>query len=453
MEQRDHIDEQIKQKLAGLEVQPGIRSFHEVMRKMENEKKRRRFIAWFWTGALLLLLLGGVGLYGFFGKRTNTAAHFISDKKAAKAIKTESVHNLMPAKKNLAIKTQSGTQTLAIHNATTRISQHSNTKLQKHVNSRGSAKKTNLAAKRFDKVIEKEQGTGQEEDEAIATTFTNAFSAGTGNIVLITNLPAISIFLPYDSNLADIGTPLTLPSALDSLPYIPEKINFYIGLDGDPQLSSFVYLKNDRQNAVYNNGSDFSSHYLNSRKKNNSFTFTYGFGIKAGVILHNKYELFAGFGIQKYTQNEQLYYDSASTIPPTVPNNNTYTFAADKEIYSNHFNYYRYSLEANRIFRSSGKIRYKLGLVMYANQLKPSGSIIVTSPNVSYYNNSGAMYSSWLYTAGVRSGAIANAGKRFQFQLCPTFFYSPSSIFKNDYLIKQKPFGFSVECVVLFRLL
>ncbi len=464
MERKQNIEEHLKRSLEDLEIQPNMRSFHEVMRKMEEKKKRRRFIVFFWFG-ILLLSASAISLYYTFSNQKEIVLNQSSAKIASPNTKEttllkEKLNKLLKQDASIITNTEKRLNPVVTSitpeinsktNNTTLNTTYSNTN-----KSKGSSNINNADSKKINQVV-----TIKNTEPSINEKLQLTKNAGAQNDDLLF-LPSIKSSLTIDTTQKRIifisQDTIEQPSISinDSINDKKKKVRFYIGLSNDLRLYNYLYSKNSHSNPVYKDGDDFAGQYLEGRKNKSPFYFNYAFGLKAGLNIHEKYEVFLGFGFQKYKQKEDLYNYGPILKKPTTPTSHyDYAFADMAEGGDNisNFNYQYYSLEVNRIYKLSRKIKYKLGIGMQANQLKTSSFIFVSAPNV-YYATTKKYHpiSSWTYTGNLRSGLLFDAGKRWQFQLCPTVFYSPKSIFKKDYVIKENPYGFSLECLVLFRL-
>jgi hypothetical protein len=101
-------------------------------------------------------------------------------------------------------------------------------------------------------------------------------------------------------------------------------------------------------------------------------------------------------------------------------------------------------------------MKLKAGLGVHLQQLtfrKKSRMIISDAPD-SYYYSSGnnSSINSFLYSFEIKGGIIEELTKKMQIQFCPNFFYSPTSVFKKDYVIKQKNYGLGLEVLFLFKI-
>lgn len=467
MEKNNNMDEHLKRTLEEFEVQPDIRSFHEVIRKMNEKKKRRRFIIFFWFG-FLLLGASTFSLFNFFSSQNkNTITKTISKTDPLIVLKNktrfEKAHT-SPSKESVPLTTndvQQKTDPVNINSSEVKTSVTERNSIKDQVSSINTGVNNNSTTNNSKNKIKnnvaaiKKAAVNLKEEEMPSEKFIPEDQA-------ISFLSVKDLYLPADTTLRELltVTPDTLNQPLaavtDSLKDKKKKIRFYIGINLEPKLSSYLYSKNTHRNTVYNDASDFAAQYLKGKKEQNAFRFNYAFGFKAGLNIREKYEVSVGFGFQNFKKTEKLY-DYRNSTPALTHPSAQYSFAfSDAEAGSktiSNFNYYYYSIDASRIYRLSSKIHYKIGLGFQANQLRHSYFIFVTSPNV--YINTDNEYNpiaKWTYTTSFKSGIMFDAGKRWQFQVCPNIFYSPSSIYKNDYVIKERPYGFSVECAILFRL-
>lgn len=234
------------------------------------------------------------------------------------------------------------------------------------------------------------------------------------------------------------------------------KMKFLLGLDYTPQGSSYHYAKNKRYDD--NGAQAFPELYRKNKKSQASVDYNHSFGIKAGLLIKEKWELLFGFGYQRYAYKEIPYQlggtgntqslGSGNAGTATLSNANTVTDAR-----KNKFNYFYYSCDASTYFKMKRFMKVKAGAGLQINQLHTVNTIFVAEPNkYSVANKEHAPASKWMCNVNVTMGFIQDLGNRAQFHLCPGFFYSPNSMFNHEYVIKQKAFGFNLECLLLFKL-
>jgi len=153
---------------------------------------------------------------------------------------------------------------------------------------------------------------------------------------------------------------------------------------------------------------------------------------------------------------------STSTIPSLsgIP-----SFKADQSLpgiskdgsYKSIYKYWDYSLDVNRLFTANKVFKIKVGIGIKAQQLRYWSNKLVAitaDGDGNYYYRGGYSPSlnKWLTTIQVKAGLIEDLNKTVQLQLCPLVYYSLNSMYKRDYLIKQKNYGVGLECLLLFKI-
>jgi hypothetical protein len=485
MENKFDTDEQLRNALRDFEAIPDSRSFDAILEKMNKKKKRRFFIIFFWTGLIALGITIPLAFH-VYNKADSSALTKSGTQTGSSSTDAASSHTA------LASATDPGSHinqaAPSIENSLSTEATHPENKADE---SSPEKKQTTSSASvaRVPSTKQRSETTGLEENikqnvlstgKVLETTpkntpeisspeKANQFQSNTPKAspdmetASVSShaddamyMPVIQASLPVDTIQPDVIAFLNT-SSYPAQFLVPEKKNtysFYIGLQASPQLNSFALSKNPKSDLASNtSGTDFSDFYLNTKKGQSRFNFSVPFGIKAGVQINNKYELLAGVGYQVFTEKEKLYAVGPATIISLPDPNIAYTNSAYAIPHKNQFRYLSYSLEVNRLFLSSRAIGFKLGLSLHGNQLIRSSYVFVVSPNAydQAYNDREKL-SSWTLTTKIKAGAIFNANRRFQFHISPGFFYSPTSVFKRDYVIRQKPYGFDVECLMLFRL-
>lgn len=487
MENKFDTDEQLRDSLRDFEAIPDSRSFDAILEKMNQKKKRRFFIIFFWTG---LIALSGIAIplaFHFYNAEKTTTiavndptagspsqdvagshatpastAHADSQLKQASSSSltnvssTEETHpeintdTSMPEKEQANIKASVARVSLTKQRSET-------TSAEERTKQNGSS--TGQASQTIDKTIP-EMNAPEKTDQFQTNTPKASQNIETGTVsehpIEAMYMPVLQTSLPVDSVQPDVIAFLN-EGSYPRLFLAPEKkntVSFYVGAQASPQLNSFALSKNPNRDPAYNtSGIDFSDFYLNTKKGQSRFNFSVPFGIKAGLQINGKYEVLAGVGYQAFTEKERLYAVSPTTVISLPDPNIAYTSSTYSIPHKNTFRYLSYSLEINRLFLSSKAIGFKLGLGLHGNQLIKSNYVFVASPNVyDHVYHDREKLSPWTLTTKVKAGVIFNANRRFQFHISPGFYYSPTSMFKKDYVIRQKPYGFDVECLMLFRL-
>lgn len=491
MENQFDTDEQLRNALRDFEAIPDGGSFDAILEKMNKKKKRRLFIIFFWTGLIALSGIAVPLLFNFY-ERSKPSALIIAKTQAAASVQNEAGTDNMQASHTASDLHTTQESSSSIHKASsseastpeagadpagsTQINSGASTVSlssfnTKHVQEKKRFKQADKQdMKATDRDPELHHKTNADissiqENSATHNTSSKSKPDKTSSEALASTpiayeamyMPVIQIPLTMDSTRPAMSVSLKKASypALFMAPEKKNTLSFYLGAQASPQLNAFAFSKNPNRDHGYNASEiDFPDFYLNTKKDQRNVYFSLPFGVKAGVQINQKYEVFAGFGIQSFREKEKLYTVSPTTITPTVDPAIPYAAGPNSALPDkNHFRYLYYSLEANRLFQTGKAIGFKLGLGVHGNQLINSSYVFVNSPN-----NYGSTFSGpeklspWLLTTKVKAGVIFNANRRFQLHISPGFFYSPTSIFKKDYVIRQKPYGVDVECLLLFRL-
>ena len=482
MENQFDTDEQLRNALRDFEEIPDDGSFDAILEKMTRKKRRRFFIIIFWTG---LIALSGIALpllFKFHDRESISAAHNTNAgaltpaqheadtlPRAVGTVSGESIDRLPVSS---AVKTGFPETTTPERQAGPAGSYHAQSDIPEVTSSSTvqhfpSKKLPVQGDKQYGAAAATDTGLYQEQTSVPASSslssagshsrFASDYAASAPPVYEVMYMKVIHIPLPEDSNRQDISASLCEVSypARFIAPEKKHSYSFYLGAQASPQLNGFAFSKNPNRDGHYNTTEiDFSDFYLHTKRQQRNFNFSLPFGVKAGVQINGKYEILAGFGMQSFREKEKLYALSPTTITPTVNPSTAYHSGADLSIpHTNNFRYLYYSLEANRLFQTGKAMGFKLGLGLYGNRSVKSGYVYVNSAN-----NYGSTFtgpenlSSWLLTAKVKAGVIFNANRRLQLHISPGVFYSPTSVFNKTYVIRQKPYGVDIECLLLFRL-
>jgi hypothetical protein len=469
MKNQFDTDEQLKKALRDFEAIPDSGSFDAILEKMNRKKKRRLFIIFFWTGLIALSGIAVPLMFGFYDTEKPSAVSTAETQAVASAqnkADTGRAHATLTSPdlrpKHGASSFINTSSSSEAPNPEAKTNPEGSHNRQPHASALtlSSSPGKNRPKKRS---IEQAGNSGlagtvhgapaeNKQDNAL-----NAAAIDTAAISEAMYMTVIQILLPVDSGRQDVSVFFT-EGAYPAFFISPEKkktFSFYLGVQASPQFNSFAFSKNPNRDHGYNtSGANFSDLYLADKKSQSHLNFSLPFGIKAGLQINKRYEVFAGFGYQSFTEKEKLHAVEPSTLTSTVDPGVTYNAAANFSVpYKNQFRYLYYSLEGNRLFQTSKAIAFKVGLGLYGNQLLSSNYVFAVSPNAYGQTIRGREnLSAWLLTSKVKAGVIFCANRRFQLHISPGFFYSPTSVFKKEYVIRQKPYGMDVECLMLFRL-
>lgn len=469
MENNFRTDEQLRNVLQEFEVLPDDKSFDAILEKMRKKKKRRAFIFFFTTG---LIALTAFSIPLFFYLPASSPSQVNQTKQAIVTTSTSVSDNMINSRSQnneVALNEHTST-TLPTNSNQSLMSEHAHTnQTDIHKNDVTSGKAQSIATTgNNDQQTEhsKNMLTGQAkkqdgETETISTKTKGETILHTADPINDLSgeksdyMALIQTAWPTDTLLPEITTgikqaplPILVPKTSQE-----KNISFFLGININPQLNRFSFSKNPGADPLYNNGgSNFSSPYLDAKQKQRNYNLQVPFGIKAGIRLNNTYEFLAGFGLQSFKEKEYLYTTGSATVtPPHTSLPLAYSSGGPVPVI-NVFRYYYYSLEASRIFHSQHFLQFKLGIGLSANQFRKADYVYAEAPYLYKQTSGREAVSSWLFTGKVKGGIILNGNKRFQVHVSPGIFYSPTSIFKKEYAIRQKPYGFDLECLFLFRL-
>lgn len=452
MEDLENIDKHLKQSLEDYSVQPRITSFDAVLKKLEKRKKRRFFIWILFPGIAVLgglLFLGSFSLFNpndYTERITNTPRSTVTRLKAKIPYPQRSTLPDKTITQSVSKTKKSSTP----KNETKRKSSPNKTKKQK----RESPVYLSIATKNnTDSVTPIANVIPQEPSSLIIVDITPELMPDRlepiQKALMSEHRTPDSVFF-----VSELAFDFVKDSVISGKP--KKKIKFLIGLDYTPQLSSYQYSKNKQYDD--DGAPAFQELYRKNRKSQTAFDYNHSFGIKTGLIIKDKWELLFGFGYQRYVYKEKSYQlggngnlqslGIGNVNPQALSNTN-----ASTEFNQSKFSYFYYSTDASKYFRINHFMKAKAGVGLQINQLHRVNTIFVASPNDYYYGNKEqAPVSKWMCNVNVTMGFIQDLGARAQFHLSPGFFYSPNSMFNNAYVIKQKAYGFNLECLLLFRL-
>ncbi|WP_317896556.1 hypothetical protein [Aurantibacillus circumpalustris] len=459
MEDNEHIHKHLKDSMNEFLVQPKLNSFDAIIEKLEK-KRRRIFLIFFYPGALLFTL----GTLFFLNDFDISKTSLLTQKNTDNEIKNGPLSKNLNAKSLIKNKPESNlkpTPTISnkkIAKAPTQsvLLENKNTSSEKSSSISQKDQEVVSASEVNNKLIHEVAKETSQENLSQVILDEKTFVEADKLQAMSAYLPAIERPLIIQDKLVEDNFVVTNNDTLKK----KKHLKILIGLAFNPQLGTYHFQTN-KNSAI---GELYSEAYLNNKKKQNSFKFNYAWGLKAGVLIKDKWEILLGFGLQRYNQEEKIEPLLPTGPVPTVSGPkqfdsfNLYSAAAVKtgETYLNKYNYLDFSLEASKIFDYKSILKIKLGTGFHLQHLafrKSSSMIIIDSPSQFYYTNGfNSSINNWQYTINLKAGVIEDLTKKIQVQLCPNFFYSPSSMFNDEYAIKQKSYGFGLEASLLFKI-
>lgn len=464
MEDNEYINKHLKNSLGAFLVQPRLSSFDQVLDKMKK-KKRRRFLLFLFPGLFLFFtVLTAV----YLNTSTSTTLAFLRSPKpdVTQSKDLVSVENKISAK--LPTLNQPGTAGWP-QGAKEPASMDEREPTQDHGNTH---KKANIPPNA--QATPDTAGAPSPQKNAAAELSALVDPADHEEPVTDTvNYLGPKRFIP---TISLNEKELLLTAINESSPGLDlrdsakkeRSVHFLAGVYYTPQWGSFYFSENKKS---YHSGTSFAGSYLKTKREQNEFRFFHCFGIKAGVTIKDKWEILAGFGLQKFTQDETLVTNpSPGPVPngPTLSSANPGTTNKDPAraynfdmklngngTYTNIYRYRDYALEVSRFYKLGRAARIKGGVGLHARHMSArSNSPVISAESASSYGYGAPNWSvrKWLGTVAFRAGLIENLNKRIQFQACPVVFCSLNSMFVSSYVIRQRAYSAGLECSLLFRL-
>ncbi|PBQ30862.1 hypothetical protein CNR22_03420 [Sphingobacteriaceae bacterium] len=494
MEDQDNINEHLKSRLEDFRLEPRMTSFEVIQEKM-MKKKRRAFFVFVIPG--IVLLLGTAG-YLFFKNEKTLQMPFSNT--VTKHTQREEISSTLPSSKTERSKAEIQTTNELpgkvdnTHPGPLASKSRSDKKLspEKSKTETRAVKRSAILRKPSQEISSQRSLAGQmqgvhrkrntdaqqsgsknvvRESEAETRSYSTATKEINPDMVQeeplqsleynFDKLELLTMPLKYErasqSIRADSARELPLTKNLNDSIKKEKKVNFFVGAAINPQMGAY-FLKKEKGNdqAVYDA-------YYKAVKSENSLMFNYGFGLKGGFLIKNKWEVLAGFGFQKYTQKSKAVvlpftnYNQSTSIPLTPQNFNTNNAPDPNAIYKSTYKYYDFSTEVARLYTFNRFLKVKFAIGLHAQKLRLKSKLY--SADLAYSAQFDArnsyMYEQsrkWIANVNLKAGLIEEVTKNIQFQVCPNMFYSPASMIKEGFYYKQKNFGFGLECLLLFRL-
>lgn len=455
MEENEHIYKHIKDSLENYVLQPKVTSFDEILRRVE-EKRKRRFLFFLFPGLILIV----AGLFFLFGSET-------------------------PSREISVMENQSAFSKYPEEKAADKLVVDGGEKERKPVNKQASGNASSALPGREPAVVKqdalpapKKRVTINQSMESVDTGNQDALNAAAAPSELSGAFPE------SDSHMqADILSikPVLLPAygrvsdlVMDSLKIseLPEEkressekdklFRYFAGIDFQPQATAFHFLENSQRNSNFDNnaGEPYSAVYLRHRKKENAVNFNYSYGLKLGLVWRDRYEVIIGAGFQRF-KGVETYVPVPVAYVNSVVNNNLPNFypsglmsGQDNSEFVNMFRYRYYSLELGRYLNKSYFTRVKIAAGIQVNHITKSTNVYHVSHGHSHYEsmNYYSVYNRFNYAVNLKIGFVQDLSRRLQIQFCPTVFYSINSMFARDYILKQKNLGAGLQALLLFKI-
>ena len=437
MKQNKQIDEHVSRLLKEHEARPALSSFDAVLARLQ--KKRRKRLLW--------IFFTGLGLSGsiFLAYYSVTAGKNISSEKTITVQydrPTTGQPDVIALQKTIAETHAVNDQQASLKETLSKTGGEKN-KAQSSVpgNARTSQIIPSPAAlsATFEKQTAPVPGSEQlfnaiPEKNNPVNERQNIQNASADGIVYLNAVTPVFISASPE---IDAYKPLALrPLLNDSLnkkgkrPY-----KLYLGISINPQIANYSVHKNPAfSSSAYNA-------YLRSKKEQAKFRFTYGFGLRFGLVYKDKWEFLAGFGYQQYNYYEKSPpFSTIGAIPlNTYPYNTNNPLIPGKDGFKTTLNYSSYNLDAAKIITFKSLIKIKAGAGLQVNRLFGTG-----------FNTANASIT--VLTPHIKAGAIYDITKKLQLQLCPDLYYSAGSVLNKNNAVRQNSYGIGLEGSLLFKI-
>jgi len=239
------------------------------------------------------------------------------------------------------------------------------------------------------------------------------------------------------------------------------KLKWLLGFGFAPQLNCYAFAPNGMNNAKV---------YADHRRNGDKLHFGWQAMLNLGFVTRRDWEILFSPSLQQFNARETV----APAVGPTVPgpgpvpntlhnadpriafsSETTMTPATSGETYNNKFTYLGLGFAVSRRF-DLGKFRHaKLGFELRTNRLVSASSIICYSYGSYYYIeglNTAVPYRRWNNLGIIRFGFIEQLGKKLQLHVSPSFYLGVQSMYYDNYIISQRPYGLSLDINLLWQL-
>ena len=242
---------------------------------------------------------------------------------------------------------------------------------------------------------------------------------------------------------------------------------FYAGLSYQPTFYSYNYEVNTGNNQLPKYyPANFSDEYVQNLKDTKKYNMTGVPGIKMGITFRKKFELGATVGFYKHSSEEKIKiptFDTNTVIsnsitpfqqPPLGGSPNPITGSAkvnlDNNTYKNEYKQIYISFDASAILKTRG-FKFKPGISFVINQIQKGSFVFVDNAGYQYLSNDKKQFNKSVYGLSFKAGLNRTLARNLELQISPVYNLSLSSIFKHNYFITQKLYGFGIEGVLIYK--
>lgn len=459
MSEQFNIDDFLRNELDAFELEPRITSFDAVQKKLQKKKKRRAlYLLFFGIGIAVISSLSYMLFQPkFSGPPKETAMLPTSSKQVMKVNSTPETNENQIAEakqkeKALRTVTSNPQQHTPQLPTTTRLRMQANDKPVKHF---AQVQNNNYTKSTWSgENIVSTNNTVEQTASIVAVPMNTVDSSTTsGNDSIVSQSNADSAIFQQNTihQLAPTLSELK-PMLSDSLIKAKQKIKFLLGIYLQPQYSSLLITE-----AKNTQPGSFEQMYFSARKEQLAVNLNYALGLTAGYRLNTKWELWCKAGYQNLH-----YYEKPSVLSPLTINGSASLGASvqyagntkNTELgYKNEFSYSNFSITASRLFSPNPFVQLVMDVGINTNYLVKVKSLYIAPGSTYEYTTTtkGSVFSRWACNAYFNFGIIKDLSSKMQARIVPGVFASPTSMFKKDYVLQQRPYGLALECTLVYK--
>lgn len=235
---------------------------------------------------------------------------------------------------------------------------------------------------------------------------------------------------------------------------------FYVGVSYQPTLLNYKFGLNAGK-AGFN--PDLASAHVSKRQNNSEFLMHSVGGFKLGVILNKTFVVGGTFGYYKTKDHEivnTITVDSTTAAPTksnfvptgnsTTPATASLTVTNETQTYSNKFSYLYASVDLGWIISQTG-YRFMPAVNLGYHRVTRASYVVLDNKGYTYLENATQYLNHAMYSITLKAGFRKSIWNHFDFQLSPSYMFSASSLFNQDYFMSQKPYGFGLEGAIIYK--
>lgn len=464
MEDNNYIDEHLRRSLAGFSAMPDEDGFSEVLRRLE-EKKKRRLLFWMFSG-LGTAVLVGVALWWFTPQSISETKHQLTQKSTDTQVAHPATSTLTqnPSKESAVSASRSLNSSQASPMADEKRAESSRRSIQSPSHPTMRSYAANALSDHHSGIAAAAVDAWAEPSDSLSTSVAKDSRQEAVADVNAGAVDEAPFFLPVRHFfLRDTMQQEIIAQVTDTLPlaYAPlltnevRRWNLLLGLYASPQLGQYLSTANNQRAASYDSllGSSFARDYAQQQNRSFRPIGGYALGGKLGMVWRNRWELWLDAGYQSKRVLEVVapvpgISNLGGGLALGGPGNAQHTYTS--QVTSS---YLYAGLELHRNFQVHRYLRLNAGIGFRVSHVYEHYSPGAGTTLYSYDQPNSESLAAWSSMADASIGVVRSFGSRWEGRLSPGLYFAPGSLFRGDYVIRQRPYGIQLQGMLVFKIL